>query len=452
MQSVPLLSCADLSAPFAYAGGRIVSAREWLGDVKTLACLLPPRRYLLNCCEDRYRFSVAFAAAMLRGQTNLLPPSRAPEVLRRLREEYADTTLLAEPGDESVDDAMPFPLLSKGGERATAIPTVAAEQIAAILFTSGSTGLPTGHAKPWGSLARAAAGEAQRLDLPPRASLVGTVPPQHMYGLESTVILTWQHGCLLHSGRPFYPSDIFAALAQVPAPRVLVTTPLHLKAVLAEGTDTPLPAIARIVSATSPLSQELAAQAERVLGAAVFEIYGCTEAGMVASRHTVRDGRWRLLPGVEIRQDGGHFVAQGGHVPQPATLADELQLIDEEHFELLGRLTDVINIAGKRTSLASLNSELLSIPGVLDGIVFLPPESSRSVTRLSALVRAPTLTREQIVRSLRLRIDPVFLPRPLYLVDAPLPRSATGKLPRAAVLELAAALEGKRARRKAETP
>jgi len=63
--------------------------------------------------------------------------------------------------------------------------------------------------------------------------------------------------------------------------------------------------------------------------------------------------------------------------------------------------------------------------------------SLAGVTRLAALVVAPTLDRGVIVQRLRERIDPVFLPRPLLLVDA-LPRNETGKLPQQTLRALVA--------------
>ena len=111
-------------------------------------------------------------------------------------------------------------------------------------------------------------------------------------------------------------------------------------------------------------------------------------------------------------------------------LGDHIELLDEEHFELGDRLQDVVNIAGKRNSIAYLNHQLLTIPGVQDGAFFMPQESRDSptgVTRLCALVVAPGLDCATVVRHLRERIDPVFLPRPLRLVEA-LPRNSTGKL------------------------
>src|SRR5438105_5666120 len=170
METLPLINCADLSRPFVCVAERTVTAREWLAEVHALAEVLPQRRYLLNYCEDRYRFSVAFAAALLRGQTNLLPPSRAPEVLRRLREEYADVSLLVEPGDSAqIPGAIVFPHLEAEPAAVAGIPEIALDHVAAILFTSGSTGLPAPYAKPWGPLAQGAIGEALRLELPAHA-------------------------------------------------------------------------------------------------------------------------------------------------------------------------------------------------------------------------------------------------------------------------------------------
>ena len=109
------------------------------------------------------------------------------------------------------------------------------------MLTSGSTGDPVPHAKPWGLLAASARAEAARLaETMGRASLAGftlvaTVPPQHMYGFESSVLLALHGDAAFDAGRPFYPADVVAALAATPAPRGLVTTPFHLKALLDSG-------------------------------------------------------------------------------------------------------------------------------------------------------------------------------------------------------------------------
>jgi acyl-coenzyme A synthetase/AMP-(fatty) acid ligase len=261
-----------------------------------------------------------------------------------------------------------------------------------------------------------------------------------MYGLESTVLMPLQSGAALHAGHPFYPADICAALSELPRPRALVTTPYHLRTLLAEGAagQSGLPAADLLVSATAPLSANLAAEAEAAFAAPLYEIYGCTETGQLASRRTTAGAAWQTLAAVRLRREGDAVWAEGGHIDTPTRLSDEIELLTTAplletcNFLLHGRHADLVNIAGKRTSLGYLNHQLNAIPGVRDGL-FLQPEEAHgdapeSVRRLTALVVAPDLTPAALMQALRERIDPIFLPRPLLFVDV-LPRNAVGKLP-----------------------
>jgi acyl-coenzyme A synthetase/AMP-(fatty) acid ligase len=224
-------------------------------------------------------------------------------------------------------------------------------------------------------------------------------------------------------------------LSQTTGRRVLITAPVHLRA-LAETVQL-MPALYRVASATAPLALELAQRCESMWGTCLFEVYGCTETGMVATRRTVEGPMWTAMRDVKIEQRNGEFHAHGGHV-QPGRLADRLRLISDSAFELEGRIEDVVNIGGKRASLEGLNRLLLSIDGVIDGVIFEPP-ATPDVTReqrLMALVVAPAITHAELLAALRVHIDAAFLPRPLLRVDA-LPRNAQGKLPRAELLGLA---------------
>ena len=69
---------------FAWHRGSAVSAGEFEAAAHSLAARLPRKPYVVNLCEDRYAFTVAFAAALIAGQTTLLPPSRAPASRARL--------------------------------------------------------------------------------------------------------------------------------------------------------------------------------------------------------------------------------------------------------------------------------------------------------------------------------------------------------------------------------
>ncbi len=436
MSGLPIVRGHDEGAAFAYRGGLPLGVGRFLGDVAALASLLPARRHILNLCADRYRFTVGFFAALMREQISLLPPNHTPALVQQLVSCYPDIYCLTDAAAASTPLATVFyPQLSGTLPAVPAVPSVAAEQIAAIVFTSGSTGQPVPNEKSWGALARSARAELARLGLQSRRgmAILASVPPQHMYGLESSVLMAVQGGLALHAGRPFYPADIVSNIAAMPRPRCFVTTPVHLRALLAEATA--LPPLDLLVCATAPLSPQLAAAAEMRFGAPLYEIYGCTEAGQIATRRTTTGAEWQTLADITLRQDEHGTWARGGHVHAEVLLQDMLELRGNTRFLLHGRNADLVNIAGKRTSLASLNHQLNSIAGVRDGVFVMPEEEGGAVTRLTAFVVAPDLNSEDVMQGLRERIDAAFLPRPLWLVAA-LPRNDTGKLPRAAMAQL----------------
>jgi acyl-coenzyme A synthetase/AMP-(fatty) acid ligase len=442
MASIALIAHPSPAAVVAYRAGIAVSAQCFLADVMRLAAALPASNHVLNICNDRYRFTVGFAAALLTKKKSLLPSTHTPQVIRQLMQFAPDVFCMTDDPRCDID----LPQFHYPEERACdtvihAVPEIDAQQLVAYVFTSGSTGRPIPHQKTWGRLVACVREGAQRLGIVDgRAyAMLGTVPAQHMYGFESTVLTCLQSSNALCAERPFYPADICAALARLPRPRILVSTPIHLRSLLAA--DAELPAVDLIVSATAALSTQLALDAERRFGARLIEVYGSTETGQIATRRTVTTPEWQLWPGVHIDLKDARAWAQGGHVEQPTPMGDVLEVTGPGRFILHGRTEDLVNIAGKRGSLGHLNHQLNAIPGVLDGTFFVREDetpSATGVTRLAAFVVAPELDAALLLERLRERIDPVFLPRPLLFVER-LPRSASGKLPREALLSLAAA-------------
>jgi acyl-coenzyme A synthetase/AMP-(fatty) acid ligase len=441
---LPLLNSEDLDAAFAWRDGVPVSGRQFLADAARHAERLPAAGRMLNLCVDRYAFAVGLGAALMRGHANLLPPNALPDTLQRLRAVHEGVYLFGEAA-QSPDHA--FDLHSADVSPQAAVPWLDAKADAVSLLTSGSTGVPQAHAKCWGTLVANVAAAAERLaaylERPSLAgvTVVATVPAQHSYGFESSVLLGLLGGAAFDAGRPFYPADVAAALLAVPRPRMLVTTPFHLKTLLRAGIE--LPPTDLLLSATAPLSPQLALEAERAFGGPLVEIYGCTEAGQIATRRTMHTEVWRCFGELRMRSettaDGERFIVEGGHVAEPTPLSDILAIdaaSEGREFRLLGRANDLIHVAGKRSSLAHLNYHLNSIEGVEDGAFWLPDEVADAVVRPVAFVVAPRLGAGEIVRALRPRLDSVFVPRRVVHVEA-LPREATGKLTVAALAQLA---------------
>ena len=433
-----LLGHTAPTAVVAWRDGRAITAAEFLAHVRAVAGTLPEGGHVLNACADRYLFAVGLYASLLRGTVSMLPPTQTPEMIRSLRAFAPDLYCLSDQETPPADLAL-FQVVDRLESAADTedfdIPELPANRLVACVFTSGSTGVPQPHRKHWGSLVVNVRNEARRLGIAPGHTILGTVPAQHMYGFESTVLIALLNGAALCAQKPFYPADIAGALAALPRPRALVTTPFHLRTLF--DAELPIPAADLVVSATAPLSVELAQAAEAAFGAPLLEIYGATETGQLATRRTADTDLWTTFDGVTLRYADEQLIAQGGHIEGETPLGDLLELLAPDQFRLLGRAADVINIAGKRTSLGYLNHQLTSLPGVRDGIFFMPDdEAVDGVTRLMAFAVAPDMTARSLAEALRERIDPVFLPRPLVLVDA-LPRNSTGKLPRDALRALA---------------
>lgn len=437
MPLLPLLIHSSPDSIIARHAKGAVTLHQFLADVDQLAALLPPGGHVLNMCSDRYHFSVGLAASIVAGKLSLLPSTHTPETIRQIKRYAPDVACLTDRDDCTVDlPQLRYPMTVAPSAQALPMPQIEAGQRIAVVFTSGSTGLPQPHPKTWGALVSSVQAEAQRLGLGQDAgyTLVGTVPPQHMYGFESTVLMAWLSGNALSHAQPFYPADIAQALAAVPAPRMLISSPVHLRALL--DAELALPELAGVVSATAPLSEELARAVETRCDAPLLEIYGSTETGLIATRRPAHTVQWQLLPGIEwVAEDDG-LRACGGHIETLTAISDRIEPLTDTHFLLHGRSADLINIAGKRHSLASLNHLLNTLPGVRDGAFFMPDENGHDhITRLAACVVAPGMEASHLLTALREHLDPVFLPRPLLFVEA-LPRNPTGKLPRAALQAL----------------
>ena len=151
---LPLLIADRPERPVAWRQGKAVSAAQFMTHVQAVAAQLPPASTAVNLCEDRYAFLVAFCAIALRGQANLLPSSRAPQAVAEVMAAHPGCYAV---GELALDNPPPhyrhLPALSVTPETDDGCAWLAlpADQVVAIGYTSGSTGVPKGNAKTWAS-------------------------------------------------------------------------------------------------------------------------------------------------------------------------------------------------------------------------------------------------------------------------------------------------------------
>jgi acyl-coenzyme A synthetase/AMP-(fatty) acid ligase len=255
--------------------------------------------------------------------------------------------------------------------------------------------------------------------------------------METSIMLPLFAKVAVSNLTPFYPQNIADALQAMPEPRMLVSSPIHLETFLKSGVKSV--SIEKIITATAPLSKALAQKLETEFDTDVQDIFGCSESGILASRRTSVDEEWLYSDTFELTMSDDGIKIAAAHLSEDVMLPDIVELTGANHFRWIGRQQDMVNIAGKRGSLADLNFRLQEIPGVVDGIIFPPADEQPRRGRLAALVVAPDLEVSDILNALKDKVEPVFLPRPILLV-AELPRQETGKLAIKVVQEVFAEL------------
>ena len=137
---------------------------------------------MLNVCADRYQFTVALAACLMSERISLLPSTHTPQVIAQLAAFAPDVFCLTDDRRCDIELARVYypDLLRPSTNLAVSpfdVPRIAASQLAAIVFTSGSTGTPVPYKKTWGLLV------ALRSKRGPAPGLVGRQEPcPHRHG------------------------------------------------------------------------------------------------------------------------------------------------------------------------------------------------------------------------------------------------------------------------------
>jgi len=280
--------------PLAFARGKPLSVGKFRADVERLIDSLGDELNLLISCTSRYGFAVALLAALVSRKTAVLPPNLTDHAIQAVR----DQCPVAGECDENwagrlLDDAT-------GYGHATWCVDLDPDQAAVQLFTSGSTGAPKIVLKSIANLIE----EAQTLLVShswPRSPIIGSVAPQHMYGLTFTVLLPWVAEVPWVDETPRFAQDLRDTLGATGA-GTLISVPAHYRALLEDDIDL---CGVQCVSAAAELPEETAAAWLARHGAPILEIYGCTETGVIAYRGLQAGSQWRPFSTVSLSEIGG---------------------------------------------------------------------------------------------------------------------------------------------------
>jgi acyl-coenzyme A synthetase/AMP-(fatty) acid ligase len=254
------------------------------------------------------------------------------------------------------------------------------------LLTSGSSGTPKVVTKSWAELAaEVQALEAQWPTTVAEAApvtVMGSVNPQHMYGLPFRVLWPLCRGRPIVRKQLVYPEELQKAALDY-APCVWITSPALLKR-CGEHLDWPAlrTRVVAVFSAGGPLPAVASEAFASRLGRLPTEIYGSSETGVIAWRGGAQ--AWQRFANVVVGPsgDGTLWVESPWLSARREQTADVVEFQQDQRFQLLGRADRILKIEETRVALPMVEDWLAQHPYVEGSYVGRKP----GATRLTALV------------------------------------------------------------------
>jgi malonyl-CoA/methylmalonyl-CoA synthetase len=338
---------------------------------------------------------------------------------------------------------------------------VSGDELAAILYTSGTTGRSKGAMLTHDNLSSNAATLADVWGFSPEDVLLHALPIFHTHGLFVATNTALLSGCTMLFESRFDAARVIALLPQVTC---LMGVPTFYSRLLLQPDLTPEVAkgVRLFVSGSAPLSAETHREFKMRTGHAILERYGMTETGMNTSNPLDGDRRAGTvglpLPGVSLRiahPETGAVLPQGeigvievrgpnvfrGYWRNPEKTAEEfrpdgffitgdLGSIDEDGYVTIsGRSKDLIISGGFNVYPAEIEAVLDSLAGVAESAVIgVPhPDLGECVTAVVTQRPGASLDPERLRDELAAVLARYKVPRKIIVVEE-LPRNAMGKV------------------------
>jgi malonyl-CoA/methylmalonyl-CoA synthetase len=336
----------------------------------------------------------------------------------------------------------------------------AAGDLAALLYSSGTTGRPKGIMLTHGNLLENAAVLVDYWGFSSEDCLLHVLPVFHVHGLFVAI------GCVLRSGasmRWLAKFDVPAVLENLPLSTVMMGVPTYYTRLLADpafGAHNCL-SIRLFISGSAPLLTDTFVEFEERTGQVILERYGMSETGMNTSNPLHGQRRAGTvgfpLPGVTVRVCGpgnqilgsgevGDLQVKGGNVfagywnmpdktaedftPDGFFITGDKGVVDEDgYISIVGRSKDMVISGGLNVYPKEIELLIDELPGVLESAVIgLPdPDFGEAVAAVVVLEAGAQLSQEGIRSAVKEQAANFKVPKRVFFV-ASLPRNTMGKV------------------------
>ena len=280
----------------------------------------------------------------------------------------------------------------------------------------------------------------------------GVIPISHSYGFSNLLTPLTARGVPMVVSRDRTPRAVLADLARTGA-TVFPGTPAFYQAFCEIGDVPPLPKLRLCISAGAPLSSAVAKKFFEKFRQPIHSFYGASECGGICyDRHctTFEDGLvGEPMQGVEIDLiDPTESASQirvrsvavsDGYFPEPdeqklgngVFVPDDLLERHDSAVRIVGRISDVINVAGKKVNPAEVEAHLLRFKGVRQAVVFGRPTGAglRNEEVAACVLASPDVSESDLLRFCRTALSGWQVPKRIFIVDI-IPTNERGKISR----------------------
>jgi long-chain acyl-CoA synthetase len=359
-------------------------------------------------------------------------------------------------------------LLSQGGELAS---TGGGEDLAVVLYTSGTSGRPKGamlsHRALLANLEQTARIDPPVVDADDVVLLV--LPLFHVFGLNAALGLVAWHGATGVLAERFDPVETLDLLRRENVTNVVGAPPMYVAWSMLPDVGDAFTSVRLALSGAAPLPPNVLHRVLDVTGHHVFEGYGLTETAPVLTTTLMSEvakpgSIGRPVPGVEVRLldergapveegDPGEIVVRGanlfsGYWPDGADGPDsngwfatgDVAVLDGDgDLHLVDRRRELILVSGFNVYPREVEDVISTLEGVEEVAVIgiAHPYTGESVKALVVLADGVRLTSEDVVAHCAVALARFKCPTAVELVSE-LPHSATGKVSKGRLRELSA--------------
>lgn len=278
----------------------------------------------------------------------------------------------------------------------------------------------------------------------------GVIPLSHSYGFSNLVTPLLARGVPMVLSRDRMPRAVLDDLARTGA-TVFPGMPVFYQAFCEMENAPPLPKLRLCISAGAPLPLEVARRFREKFQRSIHSFYGSSECGGICYDREARLEEAgfvgppmngvkieMLEPNVSTSRIRIQSAAAGdGYFPEPDPeklgdgffAPDDLLSPSGDGFRIVGRISDVINVAGKKVNPAEVEAELLRFGGVRAAVVFGRESVLRNEEVAACVATSGRVHEAELLEFCRQRLSGWQVPKRIFFVEE-IPVNERGKISR----------------------